>query len=91
MEGRNDADDGAQEPHEGSRRGEGSQKGDASFQAPWSLLGLPSISLPSGVSEAGLPFATQLVARHLDEPTLLGAARWVETVLDFTARPPENW
>ena len=21
----------------------------------------------------------------------LGAARWVETVLDFTARPPENW
>ena len=25
--------------------------GDASFQSPWSLLGLPSISLPSGVSD----------------------------------------
>ena len=65
--------------------------GDASFQAPWSLLGLPSISLPSGVSDAGLPFATQLVGRHLDEPTLLRAATWLETVLAFDAQPPENW
>lgn len=65
--------------------------GDASFQAPWSLLGLPSISLPSGVSEAGLPFAAQLVGRHLDEPTLLRAATWLERVLGFTAQPPEHW
>jgi aspartyl-tRNA(Asn)/glutamyl-tRNA(Gln) amidotransferase subunit A len=63
--------------------------GDASFQAPWSLLGLPSISLPSGVSESeGLPFATQLVGRHLDESTLLRAAAWAERVFDFQARPP---
>lgn len=68
-----------------------STTGDASFQAPWSLLGLPSISLPSGVSEDGLPFATQLVSRHLDEPTLFQAAQWVERVLAFTARPPEAW
>ena len=65
--------------------------GDASFQSPWSLLGLPSISLPSGVSAAGLPFAAQLVGRHLDEPTLLRAATWLEQVLAFDARPPENW
>jgi aspartyl-tRNA(Asn)/glutamyl-tRNA(Gln) amidotransferase subunit A len=65
--------------------------GDASFQAPWSLFGMPSMSLPSGVSETGLPFATQLVGRRLDEPTLFRAARWVEQVLDFQARPPENW
>ena len=65
--------------------------GDASFQAPWSLLGLPSISLPSGVSAAGLPFAAQLVGRHLDEPTLLRAATWLERVLAFDAQPPENW
>jgi aspartyl-tRNA(Asn)/glutamyl-tRNA(Gln) amidotransferase subunit A len=65
--------------------------GDPSFQAPWSLLGLPSISLPSGVGDDGLPFATQLVARHLDEPTLFRVAAWVERVLAFTARPPERW
>ena len=63
--------------------------GDPSFQAPWSLLGWPSISLPSGVSADGLPFAVQLVARRLDEVTLLRAARRVEEVLAFGARPPD--
>jgi aspartyl-tRNA(Asn)/glutamyl-tRNA(Gln) amidotransferase subunit A len=63
--------------------------GDPSFQAPWSLLGWPSISLPSGVSSDGLPFAVQLVGRRLDEVTLLRAARRVEKVLAFRSRPPE--
>src|SRR5215475_684678 len=63
--------------------------GDPSFQAPWSLLGWPSISLPSGVSPDGLPFAVQLVARRLDEVTLLRAARRVEQVLAFDGRPPD--
>jgi aspartyl-tRNA(Asn)/glutamyl-tRNA(Gln) amidotransferase subunit A len=65
--------------------------GDPSFQAVWSLLGLPSISLPSGVSDDGVPFATQLVGRALDEPTLLRAAHWLERQLAFTAKPPETW
>ena len=64
--------------------------GDPSFQAPWSLLGWPSISLPSGVSSDGLPFAVQLVARRLDEVTLLRAARRVEEVLAFGGRPPDS-
>ena len=64
--------------------------GDPSFQAPWSLLGWPSISLPSGVSPDGLPFAVQLVARRLDEVTLLRAARRVEEVLAFGGRPPDS-
>ena len=63
--------------------------GDASFQAPWSLLGWPSISLPSGVSSDGLPFAVQLVGRRLDEVTWLRAARRVEEILAFRSRPPE--
>jgi Asp-tRNA(Asn)/Glu-tRNA(Gln) amidotransferase A subunit family amidase len=65
--------------------------GTAAFQSPWSLLGLPSISLPSGVNADGLPFAVQIVARHLAEPTLLRAARWTEQQIGFDARPPENW
>jgi Asp-tRNA(Asn)/Glu-tRNA(Gln) amidotransferase A subunit family amidase len=32
----------------------------------------------------------QLVARHLDELTLLRAARRVEEVLDFSGRPPDS-
>ncbi|MDP8923081.1 MAG: amidase [Chloroflexota bacterium] len=62
--------------------------GDPSFQAPWSLLGLPSITLPSGLSDDGLPFGVQLVAAHLAEPTLLRAASWCERTLAFDARPP---
>jgi len=65
--------------------------GDPSFQSPWSLLGLPTITLSSGVSTDGLPFGVQIVARRLDEARLLRAARWTERVLAFDARPPENW
>ena len=64
--------------------------GDPSFQAPWSLIGWPSISLPSGISADGLPFAVQLVARRLDEATLLRVARRVEEVLGFRGRPPDS-
>lgn len=65
--------------------------GDPSFQAPWSLIGWPSISVPSGISAAdGLPFAVQLVARRLDEVTLLRAARRVEEVLGVGGRPPDS-
>jgi len=64
--------------------------GDPSFQSPWSLIGWPSISLPSGISSDGLPFAVQLVARRLDDVTLLRAARRVEEVLGFSGRPPDS-
>ena len=63
--------------------------GDPSFQSPWSLIGWPSISLPSGLGADGLPFSVQLVARRLDEVTLLRGARRVEEVLAFDGRPPE--
>ena len=64
--------------------------GNPSFQSPWSLIGWPSISIPSGISSDGLPFAVQLVARPLDELTLLRAARRVEEVLGFSGRPPDS-
>ena len=64
--------------------------GNPSFQSPWSLIGWPSISLPSGISSDGLPFAVQLVARRLDDVTLLRAARRVEEVLGFGGRPPDS-
>lgn len=62
--------------------------GDAVFCAPASFAGVPSIALPSGVSNAGLPLSVQLVAGPFAETALLRAAAWVERVLDFHAEPP---
>lgn len=56
--------------------------GDPSLQAPFSLVGFPSISLPSGVAQdEGLPLAIQLAALPWQEPRLLGVAAWCEAHL----------
>jgi aspartyl-tRNA(Asn)/glutamyl-tRNA(Gln) amidotransferase subunit A len=62
--------------------------GDSSLCAPASTTGLPAISLPSGLGEGGLPLAVQLVGRAFEEPALLSAAAWVESLLAFDARSP---
>lgn len=36
--------------------------GDATFAIPWTFLGLPTITLPIGLSEQRLPLAIQLAA-----------------------------
>ena len=67
-------------------RGLGST-GDPSFCSPWSFLGMPAITLPTGV-EGGLPLAVQLVAAPWSEARLLAAAAWCERVVGFAAGPP---
>src|SRR5207245_11511618 len=62
--------------------------GDASLCQPWSTLGAPSITLPSGVSAAGLPFALQLVQAPGADTRLLGAALWCERTLGPAPAPP---
>ena len=61
--------------------------GDPRFCAPWSFIGVPAISLPSGIAATGLPLAVQLVAGPGREAELLGAAAWCEHVLGFSAGP----
>ena len=61
--------------------------GNGIFCAPASFAGLPAVSLPSGLAANGMPLAIQLMAAPLTEARLLGAAAWIERVLDFTARP----
>ena len=61
--------------------------GDPRFCAPWSFIGAPAVSLPSGIATTGLPLAVQLVAGPEREAELLGAAAWSERVLGFTAEP----
>ena len=59
--------------------------GDPSFCTLWSLTGFPSITIPTGLSAAGLPFGLQLAARAGAEDHLLRVAQWCESVAAFSA------
>ena len=61
--------------------------GDFTFCAPWSFIGAPAISIPTGLDEAGLPLAVQLVGGPAGLARLLGAAAWGERLVGFEARP----
>ncbi|HET9016550.1 MAG TPA: amidase family protein [Thermomicrobiaceae bacterium] len=62
--------------------------GDRSFQAPWTLLGTPAITLPTGLGAENLPIGTQLVARRGGDAALLALAAWAARTLGLLA-PPE--
>ena len=62
--------------------------GDARFQSPWTHAGVPTITLPSGLSQTGMPLGFQLIAPALEEERLLRAARWCEAALNVTLAPP---
>jgi Asp-tRNA(Asn)/Glu-tRNA(Gln) amidotransferase A subunit family amidase len=55
--------------------------GDPSFNSPWTYAGFPSLTLPCGTSDDGLPLGLQLIARPRCESTLLTAALWCERML----------
>ncbi|HEX7104001.1 MAG TPA: amidase [Nitrolancea sp.] len=61
--------------------------GDRTFQAPWSLLGTPAITLPTGFDTTGLPIGTQLIGRRGADAALLRLAAWAETSLGLIAPP----
>ncbi len=65
--------------------------GDTSLQAPFSLVGFPSLSLPSGLlrlETESLPLAIQLVAPAWQEARLLAVGRWCEAQLPSMPPPP---
>ena len=64
-----------------------SRTGDTRFQSPWTFIGLPSIAIPSGISDNGLPQSLQLVSEPFNKIKLLNAAKWVETVLGTLPAP----
>jgi aspartyl-tRNA(Asn)/glutamyl-tRNA(Gln) amidotransferase subunit A len=65
-----------------------STTGDAALNGPWTGLGLPAVSVPTGLTAEGLPLGTQLIGGPFEEARLLTAARWVEAVIGFKDAPP---
>ena len=64
--------------------------GDPVFQSPWTSCGLPTITIPSGLSPStGLPLGVQLAASSFSEGRLLAVARWCEEVLNVGLEPPQ--
>jgi len=50
---------------------------------PANLVGLPSISLPCGISKKGLPIGLQIIGKHFDEKTVYNVAYKLEKSINF--------
>ena len=57
--------------------------GDPKFNSPWSYVGYPTVSVPCGLADDGLPVSLQLIGRPFEEARLLSAASWCENVVGF--------
>ena len=59
----------------------GMATGDPVFNRQWTLLHLPSVTLPVLKGAHGLPLGVQLVGRFQRDQELLAQARWLEAEL----------
>jgi Asp-tRNA(Asn)/Glu-tRNA(Gln) amidotransferase A subunit family amidase len=66
-----------------------SYTGDAEYCAPWTLLGVPAISLPAGFGKNGLPLGLQVVGAYREDYKILRVTKWVETALKFDPGIPK--
>jgi aspartyl-tRNA(Asn)/glutamyl-tRNA(Gln) amidotransferase subunit A len=53
------------------------------FTVPASLAGLPAMSVPSGLSEEGLPLGLQIIGKQFDESSVLKIASNIEDQAQF--------
>lgn len=58
------------------------------YTAPFDMTGHPTITLPGGFTDAGMPLAFQLVAAHMNEPTLVSAGAAFQSVTTWHHRHP---
>jgi aspartyl-tRNA(Asn)/glutamyl-tRNA(Gln) amidotransferase subunit A len=56
--------------------------------APFDVLGLPALSLPSGFTTTGLPIGLQIVGAPFAEPTVLALAHAYERATEWHRRQP---
>jgi aspartyl-tRNA(Asn)/glutamyl-tRNA(Gln) amidotransferase subunit A len=59
--------------------------GEPTFNAPWSYLGWPSLTIPCGLASGGLPVGLQFIA--LTVPQVFAMAGLCERILGFHERP----
>jgi aspartyl-tRNA(Asn)/glutamyl-tRNA(Gln) amidotransferase subunit A len=63
--------------------------GTPAFNSPWSLMGLPTITIPSGLSRKKLPLGLQIIGIPFSEWSLLEIAGWCEEKLKFGNMPKD--
>jgi amidase len=61
------------------------------FAALFNFTGQPSMSLPLGMSELGLPIGMMFTARYADEGTLYRLAGQLEREMPWADRRPKIW
>ncbi len=57
------------------------------FNSPFSYAGVPTVSLPCGVTADVLPVAIQLIGHRDDDHRLLETAMWCEELIGFAESP----
>ena len=58
-----------------------STTGDASFQSPWTYVGFPTITIPSGLDNDRLPLGIQIIGIPFSDGSLISNAIWCEDLL----------
>ena len=61
------------------------------FTVTLNMAGLPGISVPTGLSSAGLPLGLQLIGRPWEEGDLLNIAHSLEQSAGFVSKPSKWW
>lgn len=62
--------------------------GSPAMNGPWTLCGVPAITLPLLADEAGLPMGVQLIGRRGEDARLLRVAAWLNDRLGAAAGQP---
>jgi len=63
----------------------------ARYTAPFNFSGLPTLSIPCGLSAAGLPLSIQFVGHPLREDQLVGAGHVLEQATGMLDLHPPGW
>src|SRR5215831_20414946 len=70
-------------PAAGEAPGSLETTGDPSFCTIWTLLGVPAITIPTGLGGRGLPLGLQIVGNQGESNHLLATTMWCERQLPF--------
>jgi aspartyl-tRNA(Asn)/glutamyl-tRNA(Gln) amidotransferase subunit A len=63
-----------------------STTGNPAFNSPWSFLGIPTVTIPCGLADNGLPCGLQFIA--FTSPQVFAMAGMCERILHHYLRPP---